>query len=75
MNGVPERIGIAGDGQGNIAWATRAGGAGGRRGAAAGTYSAAAGTSLREVVLAVRRRWLRLQGRPISNILPSLASR
>jgi hypothetical protein len=30
---------------------------------------------LREVVLAVRPRWLRFQGRPISNALRSLVSR
>ena len=87
MGRVPEHIGVAGDWHGNTTWATRAV----RKIAALlpadgprvilhlGDYGIWPGPGGREYLSRLLdvapMRWLRFQGRPVSNALRSLASR
>ena len=63
MERAPERIGVAGDCHGNTTWATRA------------VRKIRADSGNWAVLDVAAVRWLRFQGRPVSNALRSLGSR
>jgi hypothetical protein len=90
MERAPERIGVAGDWHGNTVWATRAvrkisallPGDAPRMIVHLGDFGIWPGPGGREylsrldaALAAASMRWLRFQGRPVSNALRSLVSR